>query len=282
MLFMNDQNLTSIAVITCWYGKYPWYLNYFLHSCSFNPTVDFFIITDNLDVLSHKPPNVTIIHKTIATIETIANQKLGFAINIDNPYKLCDFKPAYGFLFSDIVAGYDFWAQSDLDIIFGDIRHFLTQDFLASYDFISMRHDYTTGCFALYRNKEQMNTFFMKSKDYRLVFSSPKHYCFDECNFAWDELTIGKSIFEVNTEIVSFTHLIRAAEITKEIRAHFDFIIVEGYTGDVIFDNGKVIYKQELEGLLFHLYWIKKLYSPKIHPKKIPNTYKIGPQRITH
>lgn len=276
------KDITSIAVITCWYGKYPWYLNYFLHSCSFNPTVDFFIITDNLDALPNKPDNVKIIHKTITDIKIIAKQKLGFEVNIDYPYKLCDFKPAYGFLFPEITQGYDFWAQSDLDVIFGDIRHFLTEDFLASYDFISMRHDYTTGCFALYRNNEKMNTFFMKSKDYRLVFSNSKHYCFDECNFAWDDLTIGKSIFEINTEIVSFTHLIRAAEITKEIRAHFDFIIVEGYTGDVVFENGKVIYRNELEGLLFHLFWIKKIYSPKIHPKKIPNTYKIGPKRITH
>lgn len=276
------KDLTSIAVITCWYGKYPWYLNYFLHSCSFNPTVDFFIITDNLDALPNKPDNVKIIHKTITDIKIIAKHKLGFEVNIDYPYKFCDFKPAYGFLFPEIIKGYDFWAQSDLDVIFGDIRYFLTQDFLASYDFISMRHDYTTGCFALYRNNEKMNTFFMKSKDYKLVFSNSKHYCFDECNFAWDDLTIGKSIFEINTEIVSFTHLIRAAQITKDIRAHFDFIIVEGYTGDVVFENGKVIYRNELEGLLFHLFWIKKIYSPKIHPKKIPNTYKIGPKRITH
>lgn len=235
-----------------------------------------------MDALPNKPDNVKIIHKTITDIKIIAKHKLGFEVNIDYPYKLCDFKPAYGFLFPEIIKGYDFWAQSDLDIIFGDIRHFLTQEFLESYDFISMRHDYTTGCFALYRNNEKMNTFFMKSRDFKLVFSNSKHYCFDECNFAWDDLTIGKSIFEINTEIVSFTHLIRAAQITKEIRAHFDFIIVEGYTGDVVFENGKVIYRNELEGLLFHLFWIKKTYSPKIHPKKIPNTYKIGPKRITH
>lgn len=278
---MTNKNY-SIAVITCWYGKYPWYINYFLHSCSFNPTIDFFIITDNLKSLPNKPDNVKIIYKSISEIKTNASHKLGFKVNIDYPYKFCDFKPAYGFLFPEIIEGYDFWAQSDLDVIFGDIRYFLSNDFLSSYDFISMRHDYTTGCFALYRNNDKMNTFFMKSKDYRKVFSEAIHYCFDECNFAWDELTKGKSIFEVKTEITSFTHLVKAAQITKEVRAHFDFIIIEGNTGDVIFEDGKVIYKNELEGLLFHLFWIKKTYSPKIHPKKIPNYYTIGPTRITH
>ncbi|WP_374172238.1 DUF6625 family protein [Flavobacterium tructae] len=274
--------LTSIATLTCWYGKYPWYFPYFLHSCSFNPSVDFYIITDNREKIENKPENVIIVFKSLHEIKVSASKKLGFTVNIDYPYKLCDFKPAYGFLFPEIIRDYDFWAQSDLDIIFGDIRLFLTEEFLNSYDFISMRHDYTTGCFALYRNNQKMNTFFKKSKDFKLVFSNSRHFCFDECNFAWDALALGKSIFEIQTEIVSFTHLIKTAQITKEIRSHFDFIIVEGYTGDVVFEKGKIIYKNELEGLLFHLFWIKKTYSPKIHPKKIPNSYKIGPKRITH
>lgn len=274
--------LTSIASLTCWYGEYPWYFPYFLHSCSFNPTVDFFIITDNKTKIKYQPDNVKLVYRTLDEIKTSASEKLGFAVNIDYPYKLCDFKPAYGFLFPEIIEGYDFWAQSDLDVIFGNIRLFLTEEMLDSYDFISMRHDYTSGCLALYRNNEKMNTFFMRSKDYKLVFSNAQHFCFDECNFAWDALAFGKSIFEIQTEIISFTHLIKAAEITKEIRAHFDFIIIEGYTGNVVFENGKIIYKDALEGLLFHLFWIKKTYSPKMHPKKIPNTYKIGPVKITH
>jgi hypothetical protein len=100
--------LTSIASITCWYGKYPWYLPYFMHSCSFNPTVDFYIITDNTSKITNKPVNVKIIYKTLAEIKATASQKLGFTVNIDYPYKLCDFKPAYGFLFPEIIRGYDF------------------------------------------------------------------------------------------------------------------------------------------------------------------------------
>lgn len=272
----------SIAILTCWSGNYPWYFPYFLHSCSYNPTLDFYIITDSQQPIYNKPENVIIIYKTLDEIKLVANEKLGFFVSIDNPYKLNDFKPAYGFLFPEIIKGYDFWGHSDLDIIYGDIREFLNDEMLTQYDFVSLRHDYTTGCFCLYRNNEKINTFFMRSKDYKLVMSNSPHYCFDECNFAWDELQAGKSILDLKTEIESFTHLMKAAELTSEIRVHFDFILMEGKTGRIVFDNGKIIYKKKFEAILFHLFWLKKLYKPEKVPNKIPSTYYISPSRIYH
>lgn len=275
-------NFSKIAILTCWYGPYPWYFPYFIHSCSYNPTIDFYIITDNLQVIYNKPANVKIIYKTLDEIKITASEKLGVVVNIENPYKLCDYKPAYGFLFPEIIHGYDFWGQSDIDIICGDIRGFITAEMLNKFDYISLRHDYTTGVFALFRNNKKMNTFFMRSKDYKLVFTNSQHYSFGECNFAWDELTAGKSIFEVKTEIESFTHLVKAAELTNEIKAHFDFILMEGTTGRVVFDRGKIIYKKKFEAILYHLFWLKKTYSPAKVPRIIPGTYHVSPTRIYH
>lgn len=275
-------NFSKIAILTCWYGPYPWYFPYFIHSCSYNPTIDFYIITDNLQVIYNKPANVKIIYKTLDEIKITASEKLGVVVNIENPYKLCDYKPAYGFLFPEIIHGYDFWGQSDIDIICGDIRGFITAEMLNKFDYISLRHDYTTGVFALFRNNKKMNTFFMRSKDYKLVFTKPQHYSFGECNFAWDELTAGKSIFELETEIESFTNIVKAAEITNEIKAHFDFILMEGTTGRIVFDKGKIIYKKKFEAILYHLFWLKKTYSPSKVPRKLPDTYHISPTRIYH
>lgn len=271
----------SIIIITCWYGSYPWYFPYFIHSCSFNPTIDFFIITDNTEPIPNKPSNITIIHKSLDEIKAIFSRKLGLTASIACPYKLCDFKPAYGFLFPEIIAGYDFWGQSDLDIICGDIRAFITDEMLDAYDFISLRHDYTTGCFALYRNNEKMNTFFMRSKDYKTVFSSAEFYSFCECNFLWKDLAEGKSILELERNIDSFTYLIKSAEAKKEIRAHFDFILVEGEPGRIVFDNGKIIFKNQFEGILYHLFGLKRM-APKRVPRKIPGKYYISPTRIYH
>lgn len=274
--------LKSIAVITCWYGEYPWYLPYFIHSCIFNATIDFFIITSNSEAIANKPENVKIIYRELDEIIATASEKLGFKVNIDYPYKLCDFKPAYGFLFPEIIEGYDFWGQSDLDIIYGNVRDFITLSMLNQYDFISLRHDYTTGCFALYKNNDMMNTFFMRSKDFKIVFSRAEHFCFDECNFAWDQLTAGNSIFNINTDIDSFTHLIRKAQLTQEIQAHFDFILLEGLTGRITFDNGRIYYKNKFEGIMYHLFWFKKNYIPSKKPKEIPKKYYISKKKIYH
>lgn len=272
--------MNKIILITCWYGKYPWYLPYYIHSCSFNPDIDFVIITDNTDKIPFLPKNVKIIDKKLEEIIDTTSRKMGFQINIDYPYKLCDFKPAYGFMFPEIINGYDFWGHCDLDIIYGNIRSFFTDVFLDNYDYISVRHDYTTGCFGLYRNNDLLNNYFFNSKDYKTVFSDPKHYCFDECNFAWDELTSGASIFDLETEIESFTHLMKNAERTNNIRTHFDFILMEGYDGRLRFDKGKIIYKNKYEAIMFHLFWLKKVYSPKKWPKKIPERYNISPTKI--
>ena len=174
----------KIAMLTCWYGPYPWYFCYFINSCSYNPTIDFIIITDNKEAIPNKPENVIILNKTINEIGTVASEKLGFAVNIDFSYKLCDFKPAYGFIFSEIVGQYDFWGHGDIDVIYGNIRNFVTDEMLQEFDLISLRPDWVPGCFLLFKNTEKMNTLFIQSKDYQKVFESNQHLCFDETNFS--------------------------------------------------------------------------------------------------
>lgn len=274
--------MKNIILITCWYGDYPWYLPYYIHSCGFNPSVDFVIITDNTTEIPRLPENVKILHRDLNEIISTTSEKIGFKINIDYPYKLCDFKPAYGFMFPELIVDHDFWGHCDLDLIYGDIRGFLTEEFLSNYDYISLRHDYTTGCFGLFRNNELLNTFFKKSRDYQKVFSEPKHFCFDECSFEWDRLTAGYSILELETEIESFTHLMKKAELENEIRTHFDFILLEGFTGKITFNRGHIFYKNKYEGILFHLFWLKKVYTPEKIISKVPNRYKISPTRIYH
>jgi len=270
----------SIVLIICYYGKFPWYFAFFLHSCQFNSTIDFFIVTDIINYKKPLPNNVKFVFKSIDDIIEIASKKLGFRVKIDRPYKLCDFKPAYGLIFSDIIANYDFWGQGDLDIIYGNLRTFLNDKMLSSFDFISVRHDYTTGCFALYKNNNLMNNLFKRSKDYEKVFSDPTHFCFDECNFKHDLLTDGTSIFDIDSEIESFTHVIKAAEQIGEINAHFDFILLEGLPGKIKFKNGEIFYKNTFEAIAYHFFWLKRVYHPKRAPKCIDNTYFISQTKI--
>lgn len=263
----------SIAVLTCWYGDYPWYFPYFIHSCKFNPTVDFIIFTDNEEPIQNKPQNIKIIYKTIEDIKSLAFDKLGFEVNIDYAYKLCDFKPAYGLFFSEFLKDYDFWGHGDIDIVYGNIREFMTDELLESYDVISSRHDYITGSFCLFKNNETINNLFKKSKDYKLVFSSPEHFCFDECNFLFFQLSNGASIFDFPENIQSMTYIVKQAEREGKLKSYFNFIIIEGTPGNIKWDNGKIIFMEQFEAMYYHLIKFKVDCKKKNIFNSIPNTY---------
>jgi len=276
-------NKKSIALIICYFGKLPWYFNYFVHSCKYNPSVTFFIITDDT-VYSNPslPDNVKLIYKTLGKISLLASRKLGFEVNITHGYKLCDFKPAYGFIFSELLKGYAFWGHCDIDIIFGNIRNFITDELLENYDLVSVRHDWLSGCFLLYKNNDKLNTLFLHSKDYKKVFTSDKHYCFDETNFAHNAFTDGKTFNEINTEIESMTHVVKRLETEKQIKPFFDFYIIEGLPGKLKWESGKMFYKNKFEVLFYHLIYFKKQYISKRKINHIPDSFTISPTKIYH
>ena len=62
----------KIAIVTCYLGKFPLYFSFFLHSCSYNPTIDFLIFSDE-GYLDKIPTNVTIIKKTLSELKVLIN-----------------------------------------------------------------------------------------------------------------------------------------------------------------------------------------------------------------
>jgi hypothetical protein len=279
-MFTKQNN--TLALLVCYFGRLPWYFDYFVHSCKYNPTVDFFIVTDDTGYKKDLPPNVKLIKKTLEEISLLAAEKLGFPIHITYGYKLCDFKPAYGLIFSDILQTYDWWGHTDLDIIFGDIRNFMTDELFDNYDLVSVRPDWLPGCFLLFKNTDKINRLFTHSKDYKKVFSSDKHYCFDETNFAHDEFSDGLSYLEVETEIESMMHVVKRLEAISYIKPYFDLHIIEGVPGKLKWENGKMFYRGKYEVLLYHLIRLKKHYTPKKTDIVIPDSFTISPTKIYH
>ena len=269
----------QVVFIVPYFGPFPWYFWYFLDSCKYNLDFDFLIITDN-DEVREVSSNVKFIRLTLRQVRELGSAKLGIDLSLDHPYKLCDFKPAYGAIFSDYIIDYTFWGQSDVDVILGNLQNFLTDEVLHSYDYISVRHDYTSGCFSVFKNETTINDLFKRSKDYQKVFTSNKNYCYDQCNYVMDYLTAGGNIFDIQTEVDSYTHIIRRAQISGEIKPHFDFILIEGLTGDIKFNKGELIYKNTYQAILYHLFHLKKLYHPRSAPIKIPESYRISKTRI--
>jgi hypothetical protein len=178
----NDSSapkLPSICLLAGYFGKLPDYFACFLRSCELNPSIQWIILTDDDSANWNQPQNLHIKQTTLAELQALFSRRLGINVELNRAYVLCDFRPAFGLLFDDLFAGFDFWGHCDLDMINGDLRRFLTNDILAKHDRVLQR-----GAMSLYRNTEEMNHAFMRpapgAMDYRTVFRDPHYLGFDE------------------------------------------------------------------------------------------------------
>ena len=271
----------SLIILLSFFGEFPWYFNYFLHSCKNNPTVRFCIITDNNRIFN-KPKNVSLITITKEQFKNLATKKLGFSAALIQGYKICDFRPSLEFLFPELIKGFDFWGYGDIDIIYGDLRKFLTDELLDNYDVFSFRPEYLTGSFTVLRNTKKINTLFMQSKDYKTVLSQSEYFNFDECNFIFSPLQDEIPINEIPCQMESMTHVVRKREKEKYLRAYFDFNLVEGSAGKVKWRNGKIIYMNQFEAILYHFLKFKDRckHNARLIPKNKKEVICFSPNNI--
>jgi len=184
-------------------------------------------------------------------------------------------------IFQDYIKNYDFWGYCDIDIIFGNIRTFMTNELLNEYDVISARHDYLTGCFALYRNNSVMRVLFKQSKDYRKVFTEPRNFSFDEASSGLEAFEKGLHYSQINTEVESMTQVVRRLQEENRLKAYFEFQIVEGFSGNMLWNKGQLIYRKQFEALLYHLVRFKRKYSEPVDLQRIiPDKFRIGKKKI--
>ena len=146
--------MSSILIFIPYFGTLPEVFPFWYNSALNNPDVDFLFITD-CDI--KEAPNIKVRKSTLEKEKERFEKALGMEICLPNAYKLCDFKAAYGFIYADEREGYDFWGFGDIDLVYGRIRDYFTEDVLARYDMIS-----GWGHLTLYRNCEFCNTFFMR------------------------------------------------------------------------------------------------------------------------
>lgn len=165
------------CIIIPYFGKFPNTIEAFIMSCKNNSEFDWLIFTD--DKIKELPENVTIVYTSLCEMKKLIENKLGFEINLSAPYKLCDYRPAFGVIFEDYLKTYDFWGYGDIDLIYGKLSQFITDDILRKYDKI-----YPCGHLSLIRNIKVYNEAFKEqvegTLDYREVFTNDKSFIFDE------------------------------------------------------------------------------------------------------
>jgi len=150
----NHHYMKSIAIIIPFYGKTPKLLPLWAKTAYQNPTIDFFIFTDLNTFDFVNKSNVHVIKLQLKDIKSRTTKIIGFEAVLNQPYKLCDYKPLYGLIFKEEIAGFDFWGHSDIsDQLFGDLRSFIPEDKLKQNDKL-----FVFGHLVLYRNTTDVNT----------------------------------------------------------------------------------------------------------------------------
>ena len=172
-----------ILFLMPYFGRWPFWMPFFLESCRRNPDIDWLFFSD-CGVPDNLPPNVTIECMTFSDYCGLVSQRLEIDFAPTQAYKLCDIRPAFGLIHADRLEGYDFWAFGDNDLVYGDLRSYFTADRLASYDLYSTHERRVAGHLCLIRNSERKRQLFRQIEDWQARFTDQKHHALDEGAFS--------------------------------------------------------------------------------------------------
>ena len=170
--------MKSILLIIPYFGKWPIWFEAHLISIKYNPSINWLCPTA-CKIPEEHPENIKFLKTNLENLNKHVNEVVDCEVPL-TPRKFCDLKPAYAHIFSEEVEVYDFWGFCDLDIIWGDIRKFITPQLLENYDIISSRKEAISGHFNLFRNSEKLNKLYREIPNYKKLFEHPKFQWTDE------------------------------------------------------------------------------------------------------
>jgi hypothetical protein len=152
-------NNYSIIIVIAYFGKFPEWSALYFETLKRNSTINFIFYTDNL-----KPdmdaPNVIFKTMCFEEYKNKVSTTLGFTFNPMSAYKLCDLRPLMGVIHHEDIKGVDFFGWADMDLLFGDIRSFYTQEVLRDHDVFSSHAHIVSGHLALFRNTKKHRRMF--------------------------------------------------------------------------------------------------------------------------
>jgi len=169
----------SVALVAIWRGPLPASHDLFLASCAANPEFTWLVFGDAAPPAG-APHNVRFLPLTVDDVNRRIGDVLGVSSRITRGYKVCDLRPMFGLLFADELRGFTHWGHCDLDVIWGRLADFLTDDLFSRYPRLQ-----ENGHLSIYRNTDEMNRFFMRDApgvpDWRTVLAHDGHsFYFDE------------------------------------------------------------------------------------------------------
>ena len=177
--------MKKIRLIIPYFGKLPKFFPYFLLTAKRNEKINFLIYTDQkvdqFELLNAE--NIEFKTLSFDDLREKVQSKFDFEISLKTPYKLCDYKVAYGFIFEEELKEYEYWGFCDTDVLLGDIYQFLEEHNFFTDDYARYG---LLGHLQIFKNSQEVNHVFMSGQglnyrlDYHNVFTSEQNFIFDE------------------------------------------------------------------------------------------------------
>lgn len=174
---MNSEPAQLVALLP-YFGSLPTTFELTLASMRRNTCIDWVIVTDQPGIEASE--NVAVFKSTLALLRQEFSLALGFDVMLERPYKLCDFRPAYGELFAAFTNGYEYWGYCDADVVFGDLGRSIRPAIAANAGKIFQRGHLSFIRNDAYHSSIWRNAVSGEGAGYREVFSSPENFLFDE------------------------------------------------------------------------------------------------------
>jgi hypothetical protein len=147
--------MNNKVLIIPYFGVLPNYIDLFLKGCKLNINfADFLFVTDT-NVPDYLPSNVTWLNMSFNDFNNLVKKKLNIKVNVYTPYKICDYRPALGKIFEDLIKKYEFFGYCDIDLILGNLSKFISKDAFIKYDKLLIQ-----GHLSFYRNNNQIKNIY--------------------------------------------------------------------------------------------------------------------------
>ncbi len=262
---MATKKLSSIILIVPYFGKWPIWFDAFLISVAKNPTINWLCPTD-CNIPEHYPDNILFIPTTLGDLNSKINAILNLKIQLSHK-KFCDLKPAYAHIFESVIKQYNFWGFCDMDIIWGNIRQYMTEALLEKYDVISSLENMISGHFTIFKNNPESLKYYQYNGDYEALFQNQKHVRFDEVKFT----AITNQLIEDKDLKVFWDK----KELEKGIKSE---VHQEYYLNRWLWKNGSIVNtKTEKKFMYLHfINWKKKIVKCEVKYTNEPETFLIS------
>ena len=162
-----------LIMLIPYFGQWPEWMDLFVESCKWNQSVHWRIYTDCPEP-ENKADNVDYVHLSFEDYKALVCERLGIAFDPPTPYKLCDLRPSLAYIHEQDVDGFPFFGYGDIDVVYGNIRLFYTDDVLARSNVLSTHPERLSGHFAVLRNTPVFRCAFERIPNYRKLLEDRK------------------------------------------------------------------------------------------------------------